>query len=86
MYNKINFYKLNFLIIVIAFFLSIKPSFAQLELDTLPSSLCSKIYEKINLGEKDLREKIEVFVKYDIEYIKINEKTNTFRYCVRKNI
>ena len=74
----------NFFIIVIAFFLSIKPSLAQVELDTLPSSLCSKIYKKLNLGEKDLKEKIEVFVKYTIEYIKINEKTNTFAIVLEK--
>jgi len=84
MYNKINFYKLNLLIIVIAFFLSIKPSLAQVELDTLPTSLCSKIYEKLNLGETDLKEKIEVYVKYNIEYIKINEKTNTFGIMLEK--
>ena len=84
MYNKINFYKLNFLIIVFAFFLGIKPSFAQLELDTLPSSFCSKLYEKLNLGKKDLTEKIEVFVKYTIEYIKINELHNSFDIVLEK--
>ena len=83
MYNKINFYKLNLLIIVIAFFLSIKPSFAY-ELNVLPKSFCNALYAKLNLGDKDLKKKIEVFTKFYIETVAINERNNSYDVGLEK--
>ena len=67
----------NFFIIVFAFFLSINSSFAY-KMNILPSSFCNKLYAKLNLGEKGITEKIEVFVRYTIEAVKINELNNNF--------
>ena len=73
----------NFFIIVFAFFLSINSSFAY-EMNILPPSFCNKLYAKLNLGEKGITEKIEVFVRYTIEAVKINELNNNFEIGLEK--
>ncbi len=60
------------ILIVFAFFLSINSSFAY-KLNVLPSSFCNKLYEKLNLGEIDLTEKIVILTRYVIDNLKINE-------------
>ena len=73
----------NFFIIVFAFFLSINSSFAY-KLNVLPSSFCNKLYEKLNLGEIDLSEKIKIFTRYGIYSLKINELDNSFEVLLNK--
>ena len=74
----------NFFIIVFAFFLSINSSFAY-KINVLPSSFCNKLYEKLNLGEIDLSEKIEIFTRYGIYNLKINELDNSFEVLLNKS-
>ena len=73
----------NFFIIVFAFFLSINSSFAY-KINVLPSSFCNKLYEKLNLGEIDLSEKIKIFTRYGIYSLKINELDNSFEVLLNK--
>ena len=74
---------LKFILIIFFFLLNLNSALSY-ESNILPNSLCDKIYDKLNLGKKDLDEKIEIFVRYDIESVKINELDNTFEIFLDK--
>jgi len=75
---------LKFLLIIFFLLLKLSPALSS-ESKVLPNSLCTKIYDKLYLGKKDLNEKIKIFVNYNIESIKINELDNTFEIFLDKH-